>query len=346
MLVRAQRVGSGEYFDRYFHLGIVPTVDIADQTVRDAMVDYEGGQDDSPALLALLAAAAHEEANVPWKVLRTIESGGVSNVPRIVRLLVQIRAVAGSESGLSGVDRLFLEATIGMMLRATDPGDVGPLLDAVAIQDFDFAIHLARTLLANSDEDPAIEALAGPARQKAIELLTAKLVQRATEPFDDESLSLLLSWHDFVDEDEAAQTRSWLWGKMLLDEASPWQLEHVLALSVPVEHDGIDPRPTSGNKIYRINTLLGAEKVGEMTAEDVVEPASGSWDNDTSMENRTRHALLAVRHHLSVLHQNPEEAIRASFEGMSGEQPEVVHGEIDAETQDALNALNDDVAGG
>ena len=295
-----QRVGSAEFFDRYFHFGVLPEVDIAETTVEQAMRDFEGGADDTPALGELFAAASEEETRVVWKVVRWLDSEHIDNPDRLVELVARLETATPHTSGLLGTDRLLLRNTaVGVLIRQSAQ-DVASLFEQLCTINMPFAVEIVAGLRsASRDLDQQVpDSLLTDAAVVVSGRVEAQLDVAARSPVDDDRLlHELRQWAELIGSFDAV--REWLWSKIQSDSnVSPWELDDLLALTVRIEDH---PPPAAldfrrhPNIVPTTDEILGITEVLDRVDLTGVEPTTPPpFDEDVSRQNRLRYAKEAL----------------------------------------------------
>lgn len=284
--IRARRgVGDVDYFDRYFSFG-VPSEDIADSTVRQAISNLATGQD-SPAVAELRAKILSDTARVCRKLGSEQEEGQGPAVPLLTFL-------ADLYGDLPAPRDIFLDPRRSVQFLASDL-----LTDVMADE--------GPTLLRRMCEAPAgialVASVVGKAQhgsssakgKKSIEWLDAAMQETrqlirecldanandSLESLDEEIWRLIWTWR-WLDQEEM---QAWL--RSTTASRADWSVQDVLAKMVqPARMDGAGFPPLD---MAELEPLIGIEfaleNVPPLTEAQKLTP---SYDLEPTWENRGR----------------------------------------------------------
>lgn len=299
-LSRAKRVGSAEYFDRYFHYGVVPEVDIPDTTVIEAITNSEFGPT-SPAIEQLLRAAEVESTRVICKFTRLINEATRRDWGPVVVLAAQLYSSTPRSSGLLGSDTIILTSAVSGVVAEKNIANISDVIRQSSELDpsLRFVSDIASNLRSMS-ENPDSTLLPNPQSvdqvvSAVIEVVETRITSLARTPpgDDDEAVRLLRIRADLATDAEEVRNLAW---SLVDDDTSTWTLESLLGQCVPIARAPMnDPAIENrhpGNVLSAIERLLGLDRVLSRCA-PLGEPDDDlpQFDNDVSLPNRTRHAL-------------------------------------------------------
>lgn len=298
-LSRMRRVGSAEYFQRYFHLGVVPGVDIRDSIVRKAILEYAEEQGGA-SVDELIASLDDESTRAVWKFIRMWDEVDVADWGVVVQFAALVYSATPRGSGLLGSDVIVLTraasdlivsraiADLGRTIRRSS--EVEPTLRFVS----DVAFNL-RTRSTDEDAEVDVSSAFEQVRAAVLELVDERLETTGGGVPDDETMRILRLRSELG---EPADLHEWVWSR-IDDPSSPWDLSTLLSLCVPVEITPAGPPALSGryygSVLVTIENLLGVDRVlavvGPLTASPEGLP---HFDDDVSTENRLRYANEAL----------------------------------------------------
>lgn len=292
-LAAARRVGSAEYFDRYFHLGIGPD-DLPDATVAAALTEVLGGSPGEawPNVVALLATNAELVLDKLRRLAPATSDAALQLVPTLASIADQI-----PDGGILGRARIVHYFWAADLLLVAEPPDTREFAEAVASAGGASFLADACTRAQRSAEkeghatSPAFDALC----TETLRLVREELERQATMRPDDTTgvLSLLANWRTL---DPAADPRTWMLS--VIDRGS-WPLPDALGMFVPIgtSTTGDGPsRPSLGDtQLAFLDEVVGlTDVVARMGTlpEPVDDPFFG--DSDVSFEARVKEAVRAV----------------------------------------------------
>lgn len=294
-----KRVGTAEYFDRYFQLGIVPSIDLPDSTVTQALVQFIT-QESGSALDTVLASAGDNTTYVVWKVVRACGAANASDAAQLVPLLASIWSVVPPKGGVLGADRAVLVGAAGELFLRASPLDADAVFSACSSKDgslqfaTDFTKHLQSPTSRSNEDKHAVERAAEAARALC-SLLDDRLAEFATHELNSNELP----WRTFLDRynlGDELSAREWLWS-VIDDPTSPWTLDSVLAKCVVVEyptqpHAKVRTRHP-GNTAFSIEQFLGRDRVRKRLQKMGTVEETGEFDEfDVSPANLSRYLPL------------------------------------------------------
>lgn len=277
-------VGHVDYFDRYFSFG-VPSEDIADSTVRQAMANLAAGET-SAATAELRSKIISDTARVCRKLGNQQEQGRAPAVPLLTFL-------ADLYGHLPVTADIFLDPRRSVQFLASD------LLPDVTAED---GPELLRRMAQAPDGVPFVATIVGKAQhgsssdkgRKAIQWLDAAVQEargiikkffdaNTTElkSLSDEQWRVIWVWR-WLDQDEM---REWL--RAATRSKPGWTVEDVLAMSVQPSRMDIAGFPSLD--MSEVELLLGVEFALESLPplnED--ERLAPSYDLEPTWENRDR----------------------------------------------------------
>lgn len=283
--IRARRgVGHVDYFDRYFSFG-VPSEDIADSTVRQAMANLKAGEA-STATEELHSKVLSDTDRVCRKLGSEHEQGHAPAMPLLIFL-------ADLYNELPLPADIFLDPRRSVQFLASD------LLPAITAAD---GPGLLRRMAEAPDGVPFVATIVGKAQhgsssgkgKKSIQWLDIAIQETrgiVKESFDastielkslsDEQWRVIWAWR-WLDQEEM---RDWL--RAVTAYKPGWSVDDVLAMLVqPVRMDGAGFPPL---EMTELEALLGVdftlESVPRLSDDQRLGPA---YDLEPTWENRTR----------------------------------------------------------
>lgn len=292
-LATARRVGSAEYFDRYFHLGIGPD-DLPDATISAALAEVLAG---SPAeAWGSVVALLPTNAELVLDKMRRLAPETPEAANRILPALASIedRVPEGGFFGRARIVHNFWAADLLLLAEPEDPREfVEQLAQAGGVRFL--ASSCAGALQSVEKEGKPTKPSFNTIRVETARLMKAELDRQAGLPPQDTSgvLSLLHDWGALEPgADQKAWTRS-------VVEAGAWPLPDMLGMFVPTgtisAGDG-PSRPALGDaELGFLDQVLGLDYAAKRIA-PLLEQGEEAFfrDSDVSWEARVRRARGAV----------------------------------------------------
>lgn len=252
-LAKDRRVGSSEYFDRYFHLGIASD-DVGDAEVRSALSEVLAGRGDEAErnLRPRLARAAEPLFD---KLARfSPEDGGRCRV--LLPWAIRMQANA-PEQGMLGRSRIAASFWAAEMMKRADLSEPEVVLaSCLGASSLEQVVSVTRRMVGSMRSDG--QEVAGDHATfvaLVIQRLRQALEDATAVPLEDNCdwvASYLYGWRDLDGPEEA---RAWLRGVI---ERCRWSVEDVTALFVSVGRIiGTDIYRLSGWDEETLNELLG-----------------------------------------------------------------------------------------
>jgi len=284
-LAAARRVGSAEYFDRYFHLGIGPD-DLPDATVAAALTELLGGSPGEAwtTVVALLATNAELVLDKLRRLAPANSDAALSLVPALASIADQVH-----DGGFFGRARFVHYFWAADLLLVAEPPDTRVFAEAVASAGGVHFLAYACTRAQRSAEkeghatSPAFDALC----TETLRLVREELERHAT------MLSLLADWRTL---DPAADPRTWM---LSVIDSGSWPLPDALGMFVPIgtSTTGDGPsRPSLGDtQLAFLDEVVGlTDVVARMGTlpKPVDDPLFG--DSDVSFDARVKEAVGTV----------------------------------------------------
>lgn len=290
-LAARRRVGSSEYFDRYFHLAIGPD-DLSDATVAAALSEVLGGTpgDDWSTVMELLPT----NPQLVFDKLRRLAPPTSDAALHLLPVLAPIAEQVPDNSFLGGgfLHRLWA-AELLLLAEPPDPRAFAEQLERVGSVHF-LADSCARAKARVDEEHPASPCFDLLCKE-AVRLIQEELDQQAALPPEDTSgVRSLLDYWGMLDPDADRQT----WTRSII-ESGTWPLPDVLAIFVPVGTStagyGRTWRSLGDTQLKLLDDVIGLRYVAER-----LECPSGPFDetsvedSDVSWGARVQRAALAV----------------------------------------------------
>jgi hypothetical protein len=288
-----RRVGSPEYFDRYFYLGIGPD-DLPDATVLAALTEVlEGSPGDAwSAVLALLPT----NAELVLDKLRRLAPANSDAALRLVPALASIADQVPDQGffGRAQVVNYFWAADLLLLAEPADPGAFAEEVAGAGGVPF-LADACTRGLESAENEGQAMSPAFDALRAETVRLIQAELQRQGTVRPEDTTgvISLLVNWARL---DPSADRQAWMRSKI---DSGAWPIPEVLGMFVPTgtTTTGDGPsRPSLGDaQLGFLDLVVGlAEVVARMRT--LPEPADDSFfgGSDVSWDARVKRAESAI----------------------------------------------------
>lgn len=310
-----RRVGSIDYFDRYFQFG-VPRSDVSDRLVAKVIEEVQAGSF-GVAVAELEDLAASQGDRVMSKLIAQSRDLPPKDISVLIELLARLYPLLPTtmadpfrEMFASKYRAALLAADL---LRKADAEAIP--VELITASKEGLAFLLEATLRATHEENAA-EGDVGPPLVELKEKVIAIVYKTAEsalgqEPADGAEIVELLI--EVALADEASETRDWLRGRL---SASSWEAGAIAALCVSImtSYGGGRPRKTLGElSLRRYDAILGLDQTDQYfpKLEDLDVPRTLD-QMDTSFDNRKTKALIDLKKWLSrrdstsAVNPNPE----------------------------------------
>lgn len=290
-LADGKRAGSAEYFDRYVQLGILPSIDISDAAVAEAIRAYAGSGGEV-ALLPLAAAVGRDDSAIVRKAIRAWTAMAPADWGPVVEIAGLLYMSAPTSRG-TGMSRQLLTVELTRILGTEPVKDLRAGVRRLTAADPTLDLLRAVTTGARADgaDTQALDAAAAEELDSLLEL--AKTV-----PVTDESLPLRLLLQRARLGVDTEAFHDWVWLQTASDE-SVWTLDALLAVCVPVDRDitdqrYIDPRGLAAFDMT-VELILGLDRtLDAVPLSDEPRARPTHPDFDISDKNRLRYATGAL----------------------------------------------------
>jgi hypothetical protein len=292
-MTAARRVGSSEYFDRYFHLGIGPD-DLPDATIAAALNEVLAGAagDSWAAVLALLSTNAE-------LVLDKLRRLAPATPEAASLLLPALAAIAADvpDSGFLGRARIVHHFWVADLLQLAEPADVEAFVRELAdLSDVRFvADSCARAKRSAEKNDVQLGAPFGAISVATVKLLKEDLVRQATLRPEQTAgvVSMLADWEAL---EPGCDRQGWMRSTI---ESGAWPLPDVLGIFVPTGTSSTGEGPSRAalgdTELGFLDQVLGIEyAAAQLDPTDDLGEEPFFSDYDVSWESRVRRASRAV----------------------------------------------------
>lgn len=320
-LALGRRAASSEYFDRYFYL-MVPPNDVSDAQVHQALAELVNGHsaDSTEAVLRLMPVASEAILDK----LRRFTPRDPKSARSLLRFAAEM-VVRAPELGLlkrTGiVARSWLSELVGTADLARPEEVLTELLTVIPLYDLGDALRRVQKARAERGDDLTADQAAF--RTLVLDALLAELETQAQREADETEgvVGLLSLWKELSDREGPRE-----WFRTVLG-TSPWKLETVVALFVPVATIlGTDIRRLSGFNAGLLDELLGIDFVLQSFTPSPAPSVDdlGDWldESDTSFSNRIRLAHAELWRISNERSPSPaERPILGQPDGMSDSSP-------------------------
>ena len=298
-----KRVGSAEYFDRYFHLGFGPE-DIPDAVVKKALDEVLGNRP-GPAWSYMVDFLSIDAMPVVRKLRRFVRDKA-DRAKILLPFLCDLAKHVPSDLVLLGnIEIMFKRMVAELLTEVTSDSPRDFVEDLVGRSSIRFVAEVTdwgktslekhgRTPLSHFEE--VCTAVAG--------LILAELERQATLHARDTNdiLFLLVYWSTF---DSTAPRKEWLMKQ--LNKSGTWAPDDFAALLVPVRTVLTGGVPGSHEELDSLNFKLIKDTIGVQTlitligdpATDPIYQVDDPTPDDVSFEARRARALLSLKHRAS-----------------------------------------------
>lgn len=306
-----KRVGSSEYFDRYFYLAVPPD-DISDVEVREILEEMVGG---GGPLTDAMFDRLRDIAEPAIDKLRRFSPSGAGERRALLASAARMVAVV-PEVGFFGRSRIVADAWLSELLEGADLGTPGLVVDEICRwTDLPHVVHafarLERDRSDNAGELTAEEAalkseIAGRVAER-LKDLSADLLGDSSEVQDH-----IFAWRRVEDE---LTVRGWLRRQVL---EGRWPAEDVASIFVSRQRViGLTEWHSGGFDTETAEALVGIDFLLEQFDPDPASTPTGAFDGgpDTLEERRRRsQSVLAKiaeerRHRVTVEESTPDEPV-------------------------------------
>ncbi|MGQ0680002.1 MAG: KAP family P-loop NTPase fold protein [Actinomycetota bacterium] len=293
-LASSRRVGSSEYFDRYFYLGIGPD-DLPDATVARALDEALSGSpgDAWSAVIAMLPT----DAEMVLDKLRRFAPTTANAAHHLLPLLAEIETQV-PDTGLFGRARFVHRSWASDLILLAKPDDAASFAGEIAAAaGVRFLAHtVTRAKRSAEKKEQTTSASFGSITVETLRLIKEELDRQSAVPPQDTSNvnSLLTAWGALEPE---ADRRTWMRSRV---ESGAWPLPDLLGVFVPIgtSSAGGPSWPSLGDAdLACLEQVLGSEYAAAQLG-DSPEPGEepDSADTDVSWEARLARAKRAVAH--------------------------------------------------
>ena len=296
---RKDVVGSADYFDRYFHLGLGP-YDFPDSAVREAFLEVLG-PGPGPAWAELVSFLPTDAGLVLRKVHGLVQKER-RGAERILPALCELAGHIPPASDLLDHAEHIVQSMVAELLTDVASGSVQEFVEDLArLSSVRFVADSTvwgLEWLAEEGKTPA--ASFNDICNAVAQLVTDELARQATlHPRDVEDVfNLLSAWGTL---EPTAPRTEWLLRQ--LGEGGAWAPADFAALLVPVptvtSSARPDPHQQLGNFNFEpLNELLGVETLVELIGDPATEPVYEVLKpapDDRTFEARRARALHALR---------------------------------------------------
>lgn len=288
-------VGSLEYFDRYFHLGVGPD-DVSDSIVRDAL-DELFSEREGEAWQTLVELAP-DAAELTIDKLRRFSPMDAETAELLLPVLCDLDKHVPQDAGLLGRPKLVLKWWIGELLAIVAPHDVcgfvRELVDRSSVEYISTALVQANQGAFDEGTPRSSEFV------RTCNVVAALVVDALNGETDlspegsDDVISLLVNWGVLK---PSESPRAWLHDQF---KSRRWDVRRFVGFIVPIGmmYDGGAARPCLGTIDFEfVDNLVGVDALidalddsGTAWRESIEEPSR----DDTSHGARCAHALRAI----------------------------------------------------
>lgn len=319
-LSAARRVGSSEYFDRYFHLGIGPD-DLPDRTVVAAVNEVIQGSPGAAWADVVEQLSGNAEL-VLDKLHRLAPTTGQAAEP----LAAALAAIADRvpDGGFFGRARIVHRYWLAELLLRAEPDDPRAFAEGLAQAGgvrllADVCVKAQKTA---EDDGKGLSDSFVELQRVTLGLLTAELDRQAKLPPKDTAgvLSLLADWGAL---DPTADRPAWMWTTI---NSGSWPLPDMLGMFVPVGTSTTGhgpPKASLGDtELGFLDQVVGLAELADklVLPEDLGdEPFFG--ETDTSWEARVTRAQRAVGRWAKSNKSSAKAATEATDDPTPGDPP-------------------------
>ena len=295
-----KRIGSLEYFDRYFHLGFGPD-DIPDAAVRRAVQEVLGGGP-GPAWSYMVDFLSINAATVMRK-LRRFVGDEADRAERLLPFLCDLAEHVPSAVDTLDRTEIVLNSMVGELLTEVTPDSVQNFVEDIASRSgIRFVARVTdwgKTSLAKEGRTPSPHFKEICAN--VVDLIVIELDRQATfHPRDTEGVSILLVRWGLID--PSARRKKWLLKQF--EDTGTWAPADFAALLVPVHKVFTSGAPDGHQELGAFDFELIDETIGFETFTALIEDRSPNslyqvdepTAEDTSFDARRARALLALHH--------------------------------------------------
>ena len=288
-----KRVGSPEYFDRYFHLGIGPD-DLPDNIVSNALSELLGNGAGSAWAKLIDLMPTHAERIL--HKLRRFAPENKQAIEKLLPLICELDQHVETEIGSLSQPRFVLQYWVGELFTKATPRSpqsfVGKLAEGSSVQFLARACRIARELPSDQGAMPTghFDEIC-----EAISILVVSELETQAKVHPRETdgvISLLSDWKTF---DPTASHREWLINQL---ETGGWPASDFAALLALDGIGGAPVGPILGDPDFEfVNDLVGIETLADLIGDPVMDPNYRTAEpakGDTSFEARRAKALRAI----------------------------------------------------
>jgi hypothetical protein len=296
-LAQRRQVGSADYFDRYFHLGVQPD-DVSDQLLYAALTEFE--DDPGPMVEKLRDIAARRGSVVFEKLVRSRANLSGAQCAGVFHLLATIWDSMADEMFVSTKRRAVLLGAELLLRAQPDRLDLDALMSTSSSLVFT-AETLSRVVKFDEGEAPtALPGWISQWQQTFNDRAFDALDRAKTEPLEGQEewvVPLLFRLKEI-----ASPTRVTQWLQTNLAKES-WSVEDLAAALVPVATSYGEGRPkrvlAHADVLESLRALLPIDWIVERLPglDDAGEPIDrfSMTEDDLTFENRVRHVKAVLR---------------------------------------------------
>lgn len=299
----SRRIGSEEYFDRYFQLGFGPD-DIRDATVRDALYEVLG---DGPGpnwsyMIDFLSTNATPVVRKLNRFVRDEDYG----VEKLLPILCDLAEHVPPDLLLLDQTELVFNSLVAQLLTEVTPDSVQRFVEDMAsrssVRFVALAIAWGKTSLAEESKTPSPDF--NNICSAVVNLIAIELDRQATlHPRDTSDVQILLTYWGIIN--PSAPRKEWLLKQ--LGDAETWAPADFAALLVPVNSVSTSATPGVHQELGSLDFGLIEETIGVTALTNLIgDPATDSiyqvdepTRDDVSFKARRARALQALAYRAS-----------------------------------------------
>jgi hypothetical protein len=293
-----RRVGAGEYFDRYFQLGVPPD-DVPDARVHAAVRALAQGDTQSADIEWLRSSLVAHRGLVLGKMRIAWPASGAGTVETLVQFLVGTYRELSDYRGEIFGPSSHIEAWIGELIAESSPETAQAIITAALSTPIGLKVLSRALALVAQDE----VLRTGPGFQTAVDRMTDRLraeMRSAIEEPVERREEVVWMLRDAARYGDPKTVRAWLSEAL---DASAWTTRDFAGCFTPLAHMAGVPTPfLSDYAASDLVELLPLQEVferleAELDAYDGEPPSIGPFerDRDTSFVNRVDRALASLK---------------------------------------------------